>query len=82
MSSEEERIIALATSRFNLSSMFFTVGPSCLITDSIFKFIAYKRQLESFNQSGKDRKALVDETTTHIKGKDTAEKNKTHQGRL
>jgi hypothetical protein len=39
MSSEEE----LATSGFNLSSMFFTVGPSCLSTDSIFKPIGYKR---------------------------------------
>jgi hypothetical protein len=50
MSSEEERIIALTTSRFNLSSMFFTVGPSCLSTDSIFKAIAYKRQLEAWHQ--------------------------------
>jgi hypothetical protein len=35
MSSEEERIIALATSGLNLSLMFFSVGPSCLSTDSI-----------------------------------------------
>jgi hypothetical protein len=45
MSSEEERIIALATSGFNFSLMFFTVGPSCLSTDSIFKSIEYSGSL-------------------------------------
>jgi uncharacterized protein YfbU (UPF0304 family) len=76
MSSEEERIIALATSGFNLSSMFFTVGPSSLSTDSIFKAIEYKRQLEAWNQRKKERKALVDEMTIHNKGKDAAAKTK------
>jgi hypothetical protein len=47
MSSEEERIIALTTSGFNLSSMFFTVVSSFLSTDSIFKAIEYKWQLEA-----------------------------------
>jgi hypothetical protein len=76
MSSEEERIIALATSGFNLSSMFFTVGPSCLSTDSIFKAIEYRRQLEAWNQRKKERKALVDEMKIYNKGKDTAAKTK------
>jgi hypothetical protein len=74
MSSEEQRIIALATSGFNLSSIFFTVGPSCLSTDSIFKAIAYKRKLEAWNQRKKERKALVDEMTIHNKGKDATAK--------
>jgi uncharacterized protein YfbU (UPF0304 family) len=76
MSSEEERIIALATSGFNLSSMFFTVGPSCLSTDYIFKAIEYKRQLEAWNQRKKERKALVDEIKIHNKGKDAAANTK------
>jgi hypothetical protein len=74
MSSEEERIIALATSGFNLSSMFFTVGPRYLSNDSILKAIEYKRQLEAWNQRKKERKALVDEMTIHNKGKDAAAK--------
>jgi hypothetical protein len=54
----------------------FTVGPSCLITDSIFKAIEYKQQLEAWNQRNKERKALVDEMTIHNKGKDAAAKAK------
>jgi hypothetical protein len=76
MSSEQERIIALATSGFNLSSMFFTVDPSCLSTDSIFKAIEYKQQFDSWNQRKKERKALVDEMTIHNKRKDAAAKTK------
>jgi hypothetical protein len=56
--------------------MFFTVGPSCLSTDSIFKAIEYKWQLESWNQRKKERKALVDEIKIHNKGKDAAAKTK------
>jgi hypothetical protein len=56
--------------------MFFTVGPSCRITDSIFKAIEYKRQLEACNQRKKERKALVDEMTIHNKGKGAAAKTK------
>jgi hypothetical protein len=76
MSSEEERIIALTTSGFNLSSMFFTVVSRFLSTGSIFKTIEYKWQLEAWNQRNKGRKALMDEITIHNKGKDAAEKTK------
>jgi hypothetical protein len=51
---------------------FLTVGPSCLSTDSIFKAIEYKRELEAWNQRKKERKALVDEITIYNKGKDAA----------
>jgi hypothetical protein len=53
MSSAEERIIALAISGFNLSSMFFTVGLSCLSTDLMFKAIEHKRQIEVLNERKK-----------------------------
>jgi hypothetical protein len=76
MSSDEERIIALATSGLNLSSMCFTVGPSCLSTDSIFKSIEDKQQLEAWNQRKKERKAMVDDMTIHNKGTDAAVKTK------
>jgi hypothetical protein len=59
-----------------LSSIFFTVGPSCLSTDSISKAIEYKRQLKDWNQRKKERKALTDEMTIHNKVKDAAAKTK------
>jgi hypothetical protein len=60
--------------------MFFTVGPSCLSTDSIFKAIEYKRQLEAYNQRKKERKALVDDMAIHNKGRDAAAKTKYTKG--
>jgi hypothetical protein len=82
MSSEEDRVIALATSGLNLSSMFVTVGPSCLSTDSIFKAIEYKRQLEAWNQKKKERKAPVDEMMPRLSVEVCSSEHKIYQGRL
>jgi hypothetical protein len=41
--------------------MFFTVGPSCLSTDAIFKAIEHKRQLEEWKERVKKRKVILEE---------------------
>jgi hypothetical protein len=53
--SEEERVIVMAKSGINLSSIFFVVGPSCLSTDEIFKAIEYKKKLELLETACKER---------------------------
>jgi hypothetical protein len=64
---EEEPVIALAKSGISLSSIFLVVGPKCLSMDEIFKAIHYKKMLEAWEKSTKERKKLVDERALHEK---------------
>jgi hypothetical protein len=80
LSSEEERVIALAKSGFNLSSRFFTVGPSCLSTDAIFKAIDHKRQLEEWKERVKKRKGILEENMVEDKGREAAAKERKNKG--
>jgi hypothetical protein len=80
MSSEEERVIALAKSGFNFSSMCLTVGPSCLSTDAIFKAIEHKRQLEEWKERVKKRKGILEEKTAQDKGREAAAKERKNKG--
>jgi hypothetical protein len=80
MSSEEEQVIALAKSGFNLSSMFFTVSPSCLSTDAIFKAIEQKRQQEEWKERVKKRKGILEEKTAQDKGREAAAKERKNKG--
>jgi hypothetical protein len=66
--SEEERVIAIANSGISLSSIFFVFGPSCLITDEIFKAIEYKKKLELWETACKDREKVKSEKKLHEKG--------------
>jgi hypothetical protein len=71
MSSKEEQFIALAKSGFNLSSMFFTVGPRCLSTDAIFKVIEHKQH---------KRKVILEEMKARDKGREAAAKERKNKG--
>jgi hypothetical protein len=66
---KEDRVIALAKTGISLSSIFFVVGPKCLSTDEIFKAIQYKKMLEAWEESTKERKRLVDERALHEKAR-------------
>jgi hypothetical protein len=45
------------------------VGPKCLGTDEIFKAIQYKKMLEAWEKSTKERKKLVHERALHEKAR-------------
>jgi hypothetical protein len=66
---KEEHAIALAKSGISLSSIFFVVGPNSLSTDEIFKIIQYKKMLEAWQKSTKEKKKLVDERALHEKAR-------------
>jgi hypothetical protein len=66
---EEERVIALVKSGISLSSILFSVSPKYLSTDEIFKAIQYKKMLEAWEKSTKERKKLVDERALHEKAR-------------
>jgi hypothetical protein len=66
--SEKECVIALAKSGISISSIFFVVGPSCLSTDKIFKAIEYKKKLELWETSCKERQNIKSEEKLHEKG--------------
>jgi hypothetical protein len=72
---EDECVIALAKSGIiSLSSIFCVVGPNCLSTDEIFKAIQYKKMLEAWEKSTKERKKLVDEKARAMESKGTKTK--------
>jgi hypothetical protein len=66
---KEERVIALVKSGISLSFIFFVAGPKCLSKDEIFKAIQYKKMLEAWEKSTKERKKLVDEWVLHEKAR-------------
>jgi hypothetical protein len=59
--------------------MFFTVGPSCLSTDAIFKAIENKRQLEEWKERVKKRKGILEEKTAQDKGREAAAKERNNK---
>jgi hypothetical protein len=63
------RVAAFLKSGIRLLSILFVVGPKCLSTDEMFKAIEYKKMLEEWEKSKKERKKLVGERTLHKKGR-------------
>jgi hypothetical protein len=47
-STAEERVKAIVASGISLSSLFHTIGPSCLSVDEIFVAFEYRERLKAF----------------------------------
>jgi len=72
----EERVKAIVKGGVSLSSVFYTIGPSCLSTDEMFQAMEYKDLLSKHKKDVAAHKVLVSNKQTHSKAKELLTKEK------
>lgn len=75
-STMEERVKAIVASGISLSSLFYTIGPSCLSVDEIFVAFEYREMMKSFEAEKKEYAKVLKVKAVQDKAKEILALNK------
>ena len=73
----EVRIKAMVASGISLSSLFYTIGPSCLSVDEIFIAFEYREREKQFNVEKREYEKVLKKKEIEDKAKSVLAQNKT-----